>query len=686
VSDEDLDSAKEALRQASLHYANAVDREKRNELDEAYSDVIQAEEFLLSPFLEKDLPEALFGEYTRLSHQVRELKTILEEGVALDSLRISRILEGEVELEEGESEREVSVDIPLRMNDRIQRQLDLFTKKNHSKFQRWFDRSSTYDQLIRSILSEEGLPEELVYMSMIESGFNPNAYSRAHAVGLWQFIRSTGRIYGLTCGWWLDERRDPVKSTRAACRYLKKLYRDFQDWELAMAAYNCGERRVEREIRRYGTRDFWKLQRLPRQTRNYVPKFMAARIICENPEKYGFRRKLQPPLEYDEVTIPYCTQLSIIARCCNSTYSVIKRLNPELRRWCTPPGLDDYRVKIPRGTATIFAKNYAEVPREEMVAKISHKVRRGETLSSIAKRYGTTVRSLQEVNRLPNPHRLRIGKRLLIPTPPANGDAMISAHYQDELIGHGKHEGKYRVRRGDNLSFIARRFGVAVRDLQSWNDLTGSRIYPGQALIVKAPSERGYSGGETQNRAKKSYTVKSGDTLIHIARANGIPVSDICRWNGISRYSLIYPGDRLVLWMPAPAVNTRSKDGKYTVRRGDNLTHIAKRYGISVRDLKQWNVLDDDDRIYPGQVLTVALLGGDSDGAGQETNLAGVRKTGNLTTASLENSITHRVRKGESIERIARRYRVNPKHIIEWNNLNPDNYIYPGDELILHLN
>ena len=272
---------------------------------------------------------------------------------------------------------------------------------------------------MKNLLKEHGLPEDLVYMSLIESGFNPYAYSRAKAVGLWQFISMTGKRYGLRVNWWVDERRDPEKSTIAAAKYLKDLYDLFACWYLAAAGYNAGEYKIIKAIKRYQTEDFWKLtnQRyLKRETKDYVPQMIAAALIAKDPEKYGFIDvEYQEPLRYEKVKVPELTDLCLIAKACETSLEEIKDLNPELRRGVTPPNETEYEIKIPFGKKDFFLKNFEALQPLEKFQFKTHLVKKGETLKGIANHYRVDLEPLLEINHLNKTSPISKGMTLLIP-------------------------------------------------------------------------------------------------------------------------------------------------------------------------------------------------------------------------------------------------------------------------------
>ncbi len=305
-----------------------------------------------------------------------------------------------------------------RANKYVEHHINKLSGNFRNHFAHWLERSGRYIPMMQNILREEGLPEDMAWLPLIESGFNPRAYSRAHASGPWQFIRATGRRYGLKVDYWVDERRDPVKSTRAAARYLKDLYGMFDSWSLAMAAYNAGEGKIKRALRKTKSQDFWGLLRtryIRRETKNYVPKFIAARMIAVHPEKYGFKDiQYHEGFTYDEVTLENPLSLDVAAKCAETTVKDIKDLNPELRRWSTPP-VKDYTLRVPRGSRDKFMANLSKLPKSKWVSVTVYTVRRGDTLSHIAMRYGVSVRTLKAYNKINRRNLIRPGQKLVVP-------------------------------------------------------------------------------------------------------------------------------------------------------------------------------------------------------------------------------------------------------------------------------
>jgi membrane-bound lytic murein transglycosylase D len=308
-------------------------------------------------------------------------------------------------------------DIPIEYNSAVDRWLAYYQRRGRRSIQVHLARAGRYEQALRAILREHGLPQDLVYLSMIESGYDPNAYSSAHAVGLWQFLASTARRYGLRVTYWIDERRDPVLATHAAAAYLKDLYEEFGSWYLAAAAYNGGSSRVRRAIRRSGTRDFWTIARrryLPTETREYVPKFIAAALIAKQPERYGLTVAAAPPLSYDLGQVPDATSLDVIAEAAGVEVAEVKALNPQLIRGVTPPG-ERYYVRLPPRSGDRFAANYARIQAQARAGSIQHTVRSGDTLSRLAMAYGSDLTAIRSANPSVRPERLQVGQRLYIP-------------------------------------------------------------------------------------------------------------------------------------------------------------------------------------------------------------------------------------------------------------------------------
>ena len=304
-------------------------------------------------------------------------------------------------------------------SEAVKRNITLFTEKIREKFSLWLSRSGKYIDMMKEILRERDIPEEIVFLPLIESGFNPYAYSPARAVGYWQFIASTAKRYGLEIDWWKDERRDPVKSTVAAANYLKDLYEMFGSWNLAMAAYNAGEGKILKALNRTKADDYWALlntSQIRRETKDYVPKFIAASMIANSPQNFGFEDlEYHPPLNYDKVTITSPVDIDVIAECSETSVEAIKELNPELRRWCTPPDVEEYTLRIPEGKKENFVKNLSQIPEKERFTVDIYRVKKGDTFKKISKKTGIPQQVILDLNSLEKVIPLKASTEIYLP-------------------------------------------------------------------------------------------------------------------------------------------------------------------------------------------------------------------------------------------------------------------------------
>ena len=373
--------------------------------------------------------------------------------------------------------------IPITYNHKVASIIKFFQNEGRDSFQKWLNRMSKYKPIILPILEEEGVPPELFYLAMIESGLNPKAYSYAHASGIWQFISSTGKIYGLKKNWWIDERRDFEKSTRAAARLLKHLYAKFDDWYLAFAAYNCGSGRVNKNIKRQGTRDYWALTRLPAQTRNYVPNIMAAIFIANNPQKYGFALLKEESLKWNVIQIDKSVSLEIIGECAKLDIGLLQIYNPELKQGTIPPLKEGekYLFRLPVNASSDFDSLFAEVKVEKNteIAFHEHKVKYGENLWLIARKYNVRIKDIVTINKLEKEKYIKPGQILQIPT-----DGYDLYQKLAQRKSSGTKQIYYTVRYGDTLSEIAMTYRTSVRKIKKWNGLRNDKIYPGQKLKI----------------------------------------------------------------------------------------------------------------------------------------------------------------------------------------------------------
>lgn len=402
---------------------------------------------------------------------------------------------------------------PITYNERVQYFIDFFLENRRELFTTWLERAQVYIPDMLEILREEGIPDDIVYLPLIESGFNPHAVSPAYAVGQWQFIQATGKRYGLEINNWIDERKDWEKSTRAAAQYLSDLYEMFGNWELALAAYNCGEARVAREIAKHDSYDYWVIsQSLPRETRNYVPVYLAALIIAKNPEKYGFSATYDiETIETVRVPVPPKKSLRDIAKVTGIDHKMLEELNPSLLNKATPPG-SDYFLYVPKQhKQTVVAKRTQIASIDDISLQRSgsyvYTVRRGDSLWNIARNHRVSVANIRSTNNLRN-DTIRPGQKLVIPGGVSPGIQRAGSY-------------EYVVRPGDTLGHIAVNHGVSVDALRRYNGISGTFIKAGQK--IKIPS--------TGNVI--SYRIKQGDTLWDIANRYSVTVADIKRWNSL---------------------------------------------------------------------------------------------------------------------------------------------------------
>jgi membrane-bound lytic murein transglycosylase D len=449
-------------------------------------------------------------------------------------------------------------EFPIVFNDRVRTIIQHFQTKKWAVISRSFERASRYLPMMRKVFHEEELPEELLNLAFIESAVNPWATSRVKAAGIWQFMAATGRLYGMQVSWWVDERRDPEKATRGAAAYLKKLYGMFGAWDLALAAYNAGEGKVQRAIDRQRTRDYWKL-RLPKETQYFVPAFLAMTIISKEPERYGFSPPPDDPFETMTVTLDHPTDFRTLAQVAGVPIEHLRELNPALIRWSTPPGAVRYRVRVPAGVKADFLDELGRIPPHERVAWIAHRVRKGETAQAIAKRYGANLQALLEMNGLKKRQPLKPGGSVLVPA----SAAFLSNPTADAAVDRPKAKMaratpmQHTVKRGETVHQIARTYGLSPAELQRANGLSqNASLRPGQRLKLPTAAAQEESRAARKNLARalagplsdpadRRYVVKQGDTLTEIARLHGVSLEDLRRWNGLARDAMLRPGQTL---------------------------------------------------------------------------------------------------------------------------------------------
>jgi membrane-bound lytic murein transglycosylase D len=434
--------------------------------------------------------------------------------------------------------------IPLVMNEYVERELKLFQTKEKDFFIRAYRRSGRYRPEIIKALREAGIPEELSWLPLIESGFKAKALSPARALGLWQFIPSTGYKYGLKRDQWIDERMDVSKETRAAIDYMRELHSMFGDWMTVLAAYNCGEGRVLRVIRSQNINyldNFWDLfQKLPYETARYVPRFLATLYIIQDPGKYGMDLgEVEPPESYERVTVEKQMRLKDIAGTMELSDKAVEDLNPELRYKVTPPS--SYELKVPRERGRILLARLDRIPSYSPPKSEYgyHQVRRGDTLSKLAARYRTSVRAIASANRIRTNSVIHVGQRLKIPG--KGSEAVYVAKTKSSSLDKSKPV-KHRVRRGDSLWSLARKHNTNIKEIKRANRLRSNELRVGQVLVIPRGNGAGVTGSLT-----KTYRVRRGDTPFKIAHNHKMQLNQFLRINDLTPRSKIFPGQMLLV-------------------------------------------------------------------------------------------------------------------------------------------
>ncbi|MBI4917862.1 MAG: LysM peptidoglycan-binding domain-containing protein [Acidobacteria bacterium] len=431
----------------------------------------------------------VFDELESLSAQLQPGPGELEPPPEPEPVAAERVAEAQAR-----AQRE-TFDLPVVVNAEVTSLIDFYTGPYRDRFVEAMQRATKLLPFIREELKKAGLPADLAYLPYVESAFKTRARSRAKAQGLWQFMAGTARLYDLRSDTVVDERNDPYLATRAAIAHLADLHRMFGDWELALAAYNSGSGRVQRALRRgKGETDFWELRRhLPRETRNYVPALWAVLVVTKNPESYGFPRFEERPDCLARVAVEGALDLEVLAERGGFDVEQLAEINPALNRRITPMR-GSYQLAVPCGSEQKAAATVAAIPEKERVRHVFHVVRKGDTLSAIARHYGTSIETISAANSIRNHRSLRIGQTLVIPRFPGDRRATRAARPQQDVTAKASSpkpssqtakNGRYVVRRGDTLFSIARRFGTTVAAIQEKNDIDGSKIHPGDVLLVR---------------------------------------------------------------------------------------------------------------------------------------------------------------------------------------------------------
>jgi membrane-bound lytic murein transglycosylase D len=611
-------------------------------------------------------------------------------------------------------------EIPECDRAEVDRMVEYFVNGRGRKFyQIWLDRYPTVAPTIQRVLAEEGLPQDLIFLAMIESGFRLSATSRAKARGPWQFITGTAHLFDLRVDYWVDERLDLELGTRAACRFLRKLYTRYGDWYMAFAAYNWGPGRIDRAKAR-GITSFWDIERMPSETRAYVPTYLAARRVFQDRELYGFTLETPPPpMPMEVVQVDGAMRVSRLADLFGMDEAQLGKWNLHLVQGSTPP--DGGNVYVPAGQGDLCRERLQELPESAFQDWVRHKVKRGESLSAIARRYGVGTAELRQANNLGKKTKLKSGRVLLIPL---GTQERVVPEEREERVATAKAPQRsksltHKVKRGDTLSALAKRYKLSVGELAAANKLsTRSKLKAGDKLRIpgrqsqqedlsrEAPDEAQLKGQDEapddveeaaapaleKSAARPGivpvHKVKRGEVLDRIARRYGLSVNNLLRWNQLGRKARIYPGQELLLADPdsveqvdqkelalkaaagkrkpekakAEAPKAKSREPRvHVVRAGETAGAIAQRYGVSVKDLVRQNKLGRKARIATGQRLQIP-------GGGAVDN----------------QQVVHIVRSGDSLWSLAKQYKVEEADIRKWNNLRGSD-IQVGTRLVIIL-
>lgn len=462
--------------------------------------------------------------------------------------------------------------IPTEVNPLVEQWISYFQGRGARHMERYLARSSRYEKLMKKVLKDNGLPEDLFYIALIESGFNSQARSHAAAVGYWQFIRGTGKRYGLEINTMVDERKDPVLATQAAAEYFKGLYSVFGSWYLAMASYNVGENRVKREVMNHYTRDFWELakkKRFPKETIHYIPKFIAAKLIAKDPAKYGFGEiDYMTAIEFDHVNLDKPVNLRVMAEKMGINYEDFKALNPKFKGEVAPLKANNkLELRIPPGMSdqALVAANESVVEKAEFIADAGdtqiYRIRRGDSLHIVARKYRTTVAYLRDLNDIPKGKRLRVGMKLYVPdrTPVAPKRNVVVAKKSSGKSAVTSDSGRfYTVQSGDTLSSIAKKYSVSIGQLKRVNNIRRGRLLK-VGLRLQIP------GDKTENTSN----------------------------DGAKR-------------VPATAKGKVALKSKYhVVRKGDNLASIADKYKVSLSAIQNSNKTLNPSKLFVGAKIFI---------------------------------------------------------------------------------
>ena len=565
------DPVAELIAQVEKEYKTGEDNYRAGHLEAAKENFDRAFNLLLGSSLDVRTDERLQQEFDRVLDGVNGLELqALQEGDGFTEQKsepapIDEANEVTYPVDpnlKAKAEAEVKAthsDLPLMMTDPVAGYISYFSTRGRGTLERALARSGRYQDMIQRVLKEEGVPQELIYLAQAESGFHPLALSRAGARGMWQFMASRAKGYGLERDWWVDDRQDPEKSTRAAAHHLQDLYNEFGDWYLAMAAYNSGPGTVQNAVKRTGYADYWQLYKrnvLPKETRNYVPIILAVAIMAKNPAQYGLDKVVtEKPVPFDAVKIDYPVDLRLVAECVDASESTLQDLNPSLLRLTTPKDRE-FELHLPAGAKDRYLSAIAAIPPDMRVWWRYHKVAPGDTLSSVAHAFRTSPRAIVQANNLDGDENLRVESELIIPVAPGK-------HPAEEIASYSRRATTYRVRKGDTVQTVADNFGVSPSMVRRWNHLKGDSVGGRRVLYIHLPvspdsnesrqatASKSKSKSRLQPKTTKAvvhHKVQRGETLSSIAKSHNTTVDALKEDNG--NLANLRPGMVLVIGTP----------------------------------------------------------------------------------------------------------------------------------------
>jgi membrane-bound lytic murein transglycosylase D len=574
------DPVGELVAKVEREYQKGLANYQAGRTDEAKENFDTAFNALLESDLDVRSDERLQKEFERISDGVNQLNLVnlasdpeaqKSEPAPIDETNgITPAADPNVRAKAQAEIKSTHSDLPLMMTDQVAGYISYFSNHGRGTFERAFARSGRYHDMMVRILKQEGVPQDLIYLAQAESGFQPTAVSRAGARGIWQFMGSRAKGYGLQRSMWVDDRQDPEKSTRAAARHLKDLYAQFGDWYLAMAAYNSGPGTVQAAVKRTGYADFWELYRrnvLPKETRNYVPIILAVTIMTKNLSHYGFDDvSMDEPTAFDKVAINYPVDLRLVADCVDATPSELQQLNPSLLRLSTPKD-GSYELHLPYGTKERYQTAMAEIPAEMRLWWRYPTVHSGETLASLGRTYRVTPKAIAEANHLDGTV-LEADEKLIIPI-------SVGKHPVDTTT-YARRITRYKVRKGDTVETVAENFGVSPLMVRRWNGLRGSSLHGRTVLALHLPVSPSGEVASSQG-ARRAVKITHGVN----AKVSTVKSASTADEDAVEQEKVLH----------------------HTVKSGETLYSIATAYKTTVAALKRAN--ENVATLRPGMILTV---------------------------------------------------------------------------------